>query len=284
MADNELGLFLRTHREGVTPAEVGLPAGTRRRTAGLRRSEVAALARVSVEYVTRLEQGRDRRPSPQVLSALADALRLTASERVHLYRLTKGAESGFNCRGHAISAAVVRPTVRAVLDRLEPGPAVLVNPLSDILAYTTGYARLAAPIGLLDGPSPNVARFVFGDSRARAAYPDWDHVADQQVAALKQGPFRADPRTAELADELTVTAGDAFVRRIETVPGLPKSSGVIRLAHPEAGALRLAYETLELAADDDQTLIVYLPADVASSAALDLLTSPPSQPLHLVAG
>jgi transcriptional regulator with XRE-family HTH domain len=96
VAANELGLFLRTHREAVTPAEVGLPTGTRRRTAGLRRSEVAALARVSVEYVTRLEQGRDRRPSPQVLSALADALRLTASERVHLYRLTKGADSGFN--------------------------------------------------------------------------------------------------------------------------------------------------------------------------------------------
>src|SRR3954451_11246431 len=97
VSDNELGLFLRVRREAVTPAEVGLPTGPRRRAAGLRRSEVAALAGVSVEYVTRLEQGRDRRPSPQVLSALADALLLTGSERAHLYRLTKAADPRFDC-------------------------------------------------------------------------------------------------------------------------------------------------------------------------------------------
>ncbi|WP_246097792.1 helix-turn-helix domain-containing protein [Rhodococcus spelaei] len=73
MSDNELGLFLRTRREAVTPAEVGLPSGPRRRTPGLRRSELATLAGVSVEYLTRLEQGRDRHPSPPVLSALAEA-------------------------------------------------------------------------------------------------------------------------------------------------------------------------------------------------------------------
>src|SRR5690349_903696 len=101
VSDNELGLFLRVHREAVTPADAGLPTGPRRRAPGLRRSEVAALAGVSVEYVTRLEQGRDRRPSPQVLSALADALRLTAGERAHLHRLTKAADPGYNCRGGA---------------------------------------------------------------------------------------------------------------------------------------------------------------------------------------
>ncbi|MBI0384744.1 helix-turn-helix transcriptional regulator, partial [Streptomyces albiflaviniger] len=90
MSDNELGLFLRSRREAVAPADVGLPTGPRRRTPGLRRAELATLAGVSVEYVTRLEQGRDRRPSAPVLSALADALRLTASERVHLHRLSKG--------------------------------------------------------------------------------------------------------------------------------------------------------------------------------------------------
>src|SRR6476646_2572466 len=118
VSDNELGLFLRVRREAVVPADVGLPSGPRRRTSGLRRSEVAALADVSVEYVTRLEQGRDRRPSPQVLGALADALRLTASERAHLYRLTKAADPGFNCRGAITPARTVRPTVSALLDRL----------------------------------------------------------------------------------------------------------------------------------------------------------------------
>lgn len=284
VSDNELGLFLRIHREAVTPAEVGLPAGPRRRAAGLRRSEVAALADVSVEYVTRLEQGRDRRPSPRVLAALADALRLTASKRAHLYRLTKAADPGFNCRGSATPARTTRPTVRALLDRLEPTPAVVLNQLSDILAHTGGYERLTGPIGLLDTTPPNLARFLFTDSRARATYPDWDHVADEQVAALKQGPFRADPHMAALADELTVTAGDAFTRRVDTVPGLAKSSGTFRFAHPEAGMLRLAYEVLELPADDGQRLVVHLPADAATSAALDRLDSHRSQPLRLVVG
>ncbi|WP_433315297.1 helix-turn-helix domain-containing protein [Micromonospora sp. CA-269861] len=284
VSDNELGLFLRVHREAVTPAEVGLPAGPRRRAPGLRRSEVAALADVSVEYVTRLEQGRDRRPSPQVLAALATALRLNWNERLHLHRLTKAADPSYNCRGRSHPNGEVRPTVRALLDRLEPTPAVLLNQLSDVLAHTTGYERLVRPIGLLDATPPNLARFVLGDSRARSAYPDWDQLADEQVAALKQGPFRAYPPMAALADELTVTAGDAFTRRVDTVPSLPKASGIFRLAHPEVGMLRLGYETLELPADDDQCLIVYLPADAATSAALDRLDNQHPQPLRLVAG
>ncbi|MFC5030903.1 helix-turn-helix transcriptional regulator [Streptomyces sp. So13.3] len=284
MSDNELGLFLRVRREGVAPGEVGLPTGPRRRTPGLRRSELAMLAGVSVEYVTRLEQGRDRRPSPPVLSALADALRLTANERIHLYRLTKGAEAGFTCLAGAPPARTVRPSVQALLDRLEPAPAVLLNRLSDILAWTSGYERLTGPLGLLDGAPPNLARFVFADDRARTAYPDWELVADQQVAALKQGPFRADPHVAALADELTVTAGTVFSDRVESLPGLPRSNGVERLVHPEAGELRLAYETLDLAADDAQRLVVHLPADDATSAALDRLTGRRPGALRAVSG
>ncbi|WP_433789817.1 helix-turn-helix transcriptional regulator [Actinoplanes sp. CA-252034] len=280
--DNELGLFLRKRREAITPDEVGLPAGPRRRAPGLRRSEVAALARVSVEYLTRLEQGRDRRPSPQVLSALAGALRLSAGERAHLLRLTKASDPAYNCLGgDSRPARTVRPTVRAVLDRLDPAPAVLLNRLGDILARTAAYERLMGPIGLLDGARPNLARFVLTDERARVAYPDWERVADEEVAALKQGPFRADPHIAALADELTVTAGEAFTRRVETVPGLPGASGVLRLIHPTVGHLRLAYEVMDLAADDDQRLIVLLPADIETTTALDRLVVPP---LHLLAG
>ncbi|MEV4117821.1 helix-turn-helix transcriptional regulator [Micromonospora sp. NPDC049645] len=284
VSDNELGLFLRLHREAVTPAEVGLPTGPRRRAPGLRRSEVAALADVSVEYVTRLEQGRDRRPSPQVLAALANALRLNWNERAHLHRLTKAADPSYNCRGQIAPSREVRPTVRALLDRLEPAPAVLLNQLSDVLAHTAGYLRLVGPIGLLDATPANLARFILGDTRARSAYLDWDYLADEQVAALKQGPFRAYPPMAALADELTITAGDVFTRRVDTVPSLPKASGVFRLAHPQAGILRLAYETLELPADDDQRLIVHLPADPATAAALDRLNNQHPQPLRLVAG
>jgi transcriptional regulator with XRE-family HTH domain len=281
---SELGLFLRTRREAVKPAEAGLPSGPRRRTPGLRRSELAALAGVSVEYVTRLEQGRDRHPSPPVLSALADALRLTPSERVHLHRLTKAADPGFTCRGpRATPPATVRPTVRALLDRLDPAPAAILNRLGDLVARTPAFDALVRPLGLLDAAVPNLPRYVLADPRARAAFPDWDHVADEQVAALKQGPFRADAAVAALADELTVVAGDAFTARVGAIPGLPRASGVLRMAHP-AGALRLAYETLELPADDDQKLLVYLPADAATEEALARLTAPAPRGLRLVAG
>ncbi|BBH66216.1 transcriptional regulator [Actinoplanes sp. OR16] len=280
MSDNELGLFLRSRREAVSPAEAGLPHGQRRRTPGLRRAEVAMLAGLSVEYLIRLEQGRDRHPSPPVLAALAGVLRLTPAERVHLHRLVKSADPGFRCRGELGPARAVRPTVRALLDHLEPAAAVLLNQLGDVLACTAGFRRLAAPLGLLDGPDPNLVRFVLADPRARTAFPDWDHVADEQVAALKQGPFRADPHVAAFADELTVTAGSAFTARVARVPGLARATGALRVAHPEAGALRLMYETLELSADDDQRIVTYLPGDEATAAALRDLR----EPLRLVAG
>lgn len=270
VSDNEMGLFLRSRREAVTPAHVGLPAGARRRTPGLRRAELATLAGVSVEYITRLEQGRDRNPSPQVLAALADALGLTSAERVHLYRLTK-ADTGFDCTGRARPAREIRPTIRTLLDRLEPAAALVINRLTEVLACTDGYRRLMEPAGAFDTEWFNLAHFTFTDPRARTFYPDWDHLADQMVATLKQGPFRADPDIAALADQLTITAGAAFTDRVATVPNLPAVTGVTRMTHPQAGPLRLAFETLDLSADDDQRLLVYLPADPATSAALDRL-------------
>ncbi|GAA3750686.1 helix-turn-helix transcriptional regulator [Plantactinospora mayteni] len=284
MSDNELGLFLRSRRTAITPAEVGLPTGPRRRTSGLRRAEVAMLAGVSVEYLTRLEQGRDRHPSTQVLSALGEALRLTPSQRVHLYRLTKASGGGFSCMGDAVPGRDVRPTVRALVDRLEPTPAMLLNRLNEIVGRTAGFERLAGPIGLLDGVMPNFARYVFADERARIAYPDWEHVADEQVAMLKQGPFRADRHVAGLADELTMLAGEAFTGRTGTVPGLPRSNGIVRWVHPEVGELRLAYEMLDLAAEDDQRLVVYLPADAATGGALDRLHRRRPHGLRVVSG
>jgi transcriptional regulator with XRE-family HTH domain len=284
VAENELGAFLRARRTALTPAAAGLPGGPRRRTAGLRRAEVATLAGVSVEYLIRLEQGRDRRPSAGVLSALAEALQLTPNERVHLHKLARGADGGFLCTGGAAPVRAVRPTVRALLDHLDPAPAVLLNRLTEVLAHTAGFARLAGPLGLLDGAPPNLARFVLTDERARTAFPDWAGVADEQVAVLKHGPFRADPHLAALADELTVTAGAEFARRVEAVHSLPRSTGVLRVRHPGAGELRLAYETLDLPADDDQRLVVHLPADAATAAALDGLAHRRTEPLRAVPG
>ncbi len=186
----------------------------------------------------------DRHPSAEILCALADALRLSVPERVHLRMLAKVAD-GPACRGMAVAPPnrTVRPTVRALLDRLEPAPAYVVNRLGDVLAGTAGYQGLAGPLGLLEGERPNLP-----------------------VAARQSDPYLAD-----LVDELTVAAGAAFTDRLRSA-GPARRAGVERVAHPGVGELRLAYEMLELPDSDDQRLVVLLPADDATSAALDSLT------------
>ncbi|MEV4946825.1 helix-turn-helix domain-containing protein [Streptomyces sp. NPDC053755] len=284
MSDNELGAFLRARREVLTPAEAGLPTGPRRRTPGLRRAELAMLAGISVEYLARLEQGRDRNPSPQVLGALSDALRLPLDARLHLRRLVKSGGGQHMCSVVPSPAHEVRPPVRALLDRLGPTPAAVVNVLGEIVAHTEGYARLTGPLGLLDGDPPSLLRYLFTDPRARAAYPDWDRVADQQVAALYYGLTGSDPHVAELARELTITAGAPFSDRLKAAGLLRARSGRERLAHPEVGELCLEYEVLELSEADGQHMVVHLPADERTSAALDRLVGRSPGTLRAVGG
>lgn len=273
MTDNALGAFLRARREATAPAAVGLPAGSRRRTPGLRREELASLAGVSVEYLTRLERGSDRRPSTQVIGALADVLGLSPDERVHVYRMVK-VVSGEVCVQAQPPSRTVRPTVLALLDRLEPAPALVVAPHCDVLACTDGFRRLAAPIGLFDATEPNLVRFVFGDARARAAFPDWERVADERAAALRAAADLGDRTAAALADELSITEGSEFARRYAAGGALPAWTGVERWEHPTAGPLRLAFESLPLPGPEDQRLVAYLPADTAATAALAALEEP----------
>jgi transcriptional regulator with XRE-family HTH domain len=280
MSETELGAFLRAHREAVPPAAVGLPNGNRRRTPGLRRAELATIAGISVDYLTRLEQGRDRSPSTQVLAALADTLGLSHDERIHLHRLAKTTGGG-TCDGSAMTRAqTVRPTVQALLDRLEPAPALVANRPGDLLAWTAGFARLAGPTGLLETAPPNLFRYVFTDPRAHDAHPDWDTVAGERAAALRAAAALGDPHAALLVDELTIIAGD----RLEGSATLPARTGVERWAHPEVGELRLAYETLVLPDPDEQRLVVYLAADEATAAALDRLTDKHPAASSTVAG
>ncbi|WP_199551117.1 helix-turn-helix domain-containing protein [Streptomyces sp. N35] len=284
MTDNALGAFLRARREAVTPAEVGLPEGARRRTPGLRRAELAMLADISVEYLARLEQGRDRHPSPQVLGSLCDALRMPLEERLHLRNLLKAEEGHFLCAVAPRPQREVRPTVRALLDRMEPTPAVVLNWLGEIAAYTEGYARLARPLGILDGETPSMPRYVLTDPRARTAFPDWERAADEQVETLRFGISKGDPETAELARELTITVGAPFTDRIAAPARVSRRSGTATWVHPEAGELRLSYEVLELPEGDGQRMMVQLPADEATSAALDRLNGLRPGTLRAVGG
>jgi transcriptional regulator with XRE-family HTH domain len=255
MTDNALGAFLRACREAVAPAEVGLPTGPRRRTPGLRRAELAGLAGVSVEYLTRLERGRDRHPSPEVIAALARALRLSEDEHVHLIRLTK-TTSGDACAPTG-STPAVRRTLRALLDQLEPAPAVLLDRSGTVLACTEGYRKLADPVGLLDADT--VPHYVFTDARARTAFADWERVADEWAARLRAAADLGDPRAAGLAAELARVVGDEFGTRYAAATRVPHWTGTERWLHPDRGELCLDYESLEVPGTEEHRLVVYLP-------------------------
>jgi transcriptional regulator with XRE-family HTH domain len=272
VTDNALGAFLRARREAVAPAAVGLPTGSRRRTPGLRREELASLAGISVEYLTRLERGSDRRPSAQVIGALADVLGLSPEERVHVYRMVK-VVSGEICVQAQPPSRTVRPTVLTLLDRLEPTPALVVASHGDVLACTDGFRRLAAPTGLFDATEPNLVRFVFGP-RARTAFPEWERVANEYAAALRAAVDLGDRTATALADELSITEGAEFASRFTAGGALPPWTGVEAWEHPTVGPLRLAFESLPLPGPEEQRLVAYLPADAASSEALAALEEP----------
>ncbi|NKE62132.1 helix-turn-helix transcriptional regulator [Lentzea sp. PSKA42] len=236
MADNALGRFLRARREATTP-----PDNERRRTPGLRRGELADRAGISVEYLTRLERGTDRSPSGQVLAALADALDLTADERIHLYRLIKADNT---CAPPP--PPPLRPTVLATLDALEPTAACVLNPAGDVLACTETFRTIS---GLND--EPNLVRFAFSPE-ARAHYPDWDTIANDRAAALRAAADLGDHAATVLAFELSITAGAAFTDRYDAAASLPPTTGTERW-----GRHVVAFETLYLPGEGEHRLVIF---------------------------
>jgi transcriptional regulator with XRE-family HTH domain len=275
-----LGDFVRAKRDSIRPEELGLPALPRRRAPGLRRSELASRAGVSVEYLTRIEQGRDRNPSRSVVNAIADALDLDTAERTHLGYLAK--ITGGACAGRVRPTPperTVRPAVRQILTLLEPGIAFVTNRVGDVLAHTDGFGTVMRDTGLLDAEEPNLTRYVFTHPRARTTFVDWDQIADEQVFNLWLGPS-ADTFEWFTADLATV-AGAEFTRRLHR--HIPPARVPLRMAHPRGPQLRWNREVLELPASDAQQLVLLLPADDATAAALDHLRErPPRTALRAV--
>ena len=225
------------------------------------------LAGISVEYLVRIEQGRDRNPSPAVINALADAFRLDAAEREHLRHLAKCSSGTCGAAAASSHRLDVRPAVRSLLAQLEPGIAFVTNRLGDVLAYTSGFDLLARPAGLLDSPSPSLTRFVFADERARRVFPEWDRVADERAFHLSLGAPSS--RSEQLIAELAAIAGPEFTDRVHS-RRLPRP-GPQAWRHPAAGGLLFDRELLDFPAADAQQLVVLLPADDPTSAALNKL-------------
>ncbi|WP_433888160.1 helix-turn-helix transcriptional regulator [Streptomyces sp. CA-111067] len=250
----ELADFLRRCRMRLSPADVGLAEGARRRTPGLRREEVARLAGMSADYYTRLEQARSPRPSRQMLAALARGLRMTSDERDHLFHLA-GEEPPRESHG----GGHVRPGLLLVLDRLHDTPAQVVNDIGDVLAQNAMAAALHGDMAARPPALRNAFRRLFTDPEAGALFLPEDrealartHVADlRAVLAARPG----DPRPAALVRELAA-ASPLFARLWEERPAAARRPEVRRFQHPVVGELVLDCEVM-LGAGHDQRLVMH---------------------------
>ncbi|MET0423034.1 MAG: helix-turn-helix transcriptional regulator, partial [Actinoplanes sp.] len=233
-----LGQFLRAHRAQVDPADSGLLAGGDRRVPGLRREEVAVLAGVSADYYARLEQGRERNPSAQILDAIARAFKFDAAARGHLYRLA-GLNPGLT---PTVAADRVHPTLLTLMEGFPRAAAYVFGPAFDVLAANQLGAALLAPFG----ERPSMLRVVFTDPQARAFFDDWPAAADAVVHSLRlnAGLFPADPDILAVLEDLADCA--EFTQRWDRqgVGALLRMDKTFH--HPAAGRIDLTYQTFDV--------------------------------------
>ncbi|MCB0913674.1 MAG: helix-turn-helix domain-containing protein [Propionibacteriaceae bacterium] len=283
----EVREFLVSRRAAVTPQQAGLPAGTDRRVPGLRRSEVAMLAGVSVEYYTKLERGVLSGVSDSVLEAIASALQLDEAERGHLFDLARAASGGSVARRRTRGsrALSLRPGLAAAVEAVTAGPAFVRNGRLDVLGTNLLGRAFYDDVYAMGDPVPNLARFCFLADSAHRFYPYWDAAADVTVAILRAEAGR-DPYDRALTDlvgELSTRSEEFRVRWARhNVSG--HGTGCKHAHHPVVGDLTLSYEALELPGDPGQTMLVYTAEpDSPSAEALRLLASWTSTPAVEVA-
>ena len=250
-SDNALGEFLRARRELLDPGELGVPDFGRRRVPGLRREELALLAGVSSPYYTRLEQGRDRNPSPQILDAIGRSLGLDEQAMDHLHRLAQAASAPYDSPP---ASEEVAAGVRLLLDGWTAQPAVIVGRYRDVLAAN----RLAQVLNPGFVPGRNLLRHVFLDPEGREYYLDWEQIAEGAVAGLRAsaGAQPDDPRLAQLVGELSVKSED-FRQMWARHSVRARTSGRKRYSNPFIGLITLDYETFTVNADPGQTMFVF---------------------------
>jgi transcriptional regulator with XRE-family HTH domain len=253
--------FLMSRRAKVTPEQVGLPTGTGRRVAGLRRSEVAMLADVSVEYYAKLERGAIAGVSAGVLDAVSRALQLDDTERAHLFDLARAADgipSSGRPRRRATRSPAARASLHWALEAFTEGVAVVRNAQSDVIAFNALGRAFYAPLIGDGGRTPNLARFQFLDPVSRDFYPDWDRFADMCVAMMRAEAGR-DPHNRGLQDlvgELS-TRSEVFRRLWGAHDVRTHGAGTKRFQHPVVGELTLAYEEFAITAEPGHVMLVY---------------------------
>jgi transcriptional regulator with XRE-family HTH domain len=274
---SEVRDFLTSRRAKVTPQQAGLPQTFHRRVPGLRRSEVAALAGMSVEYYAKLERGSLGGVSAGVLDAIARALQLDEAERSHLFHLAQAADgTSAALRPRRVPRQwTVRPSLQWTLDSITTGPAIVGNNRSDLLATNHLGRALYADLYNDSSDPPNFARFTFLDSAAHRFYPDWNLAADITVANLRTAAGQ-DPHNKSLHDlvgELS-TCSEEFRRRWSAHNVRTHGTGTKHFHHHIVGDLTLAYESLDLRAEPGLTMTIYAAEpDSPTAHALALLAS-----------
>jgi transcriptional regulator with XRE-family HTH domain len=243
-AKRQLGEFLQTRRSQMRPADVGLATyGDRRRVAGLRREELALLAGVSASYYSRLEQGQSSNASPEVLDAIAGALRLDAAERRHLHDLAAGTRRRV---GKRPAPERLTPAVRQLIAALGDVPMLVLGRRTDVLAWNrSGHALFAGHLDA-DGPHrPNMARLVFLDAHTRELYADWEVKARAVVGGLRlvSGQHPDDPALSALIGELSVKSTD-FATMWAGHRVKAGGDAVYEMRHPLVGTMSVTQQSL----------------------------------------
>jgi transcriptional regulator with XRE-family HTH domain len=268
MQRDQLADFLRRRREAIRPAEVGIADGPRRRTAGLRREEVAMLAGMSVDYVVRLEQGRSSQPSTQLLGALARALRLSDDERDHLFHLAGHRPPPADGVARQARAGLMR-----MLDLLGDTPAMVLSDLGEVLAQNRADVLLVGDYTGFSGDRRYAVYRWFTDPTIRTFAPPEEQeshgrrlVADLRAAA---GRRTGDPVVAGLVDRLRAASAD-FRRLWAEHEVAVRRTDRKTMLHPRVGRLLMDCETL-VTPDQRQQLVVLTPADAETRERLELL-------------
>ena len=264
----ELAEFLRSRRERITPDQVGLAYGRRRRTPGLRREEVAQLAVVGVTWYTWLEQARDIQVSAQVLDALARALRMDPSERAHLFALGGAVDPA----PEELSATVT-PALQAMLDRLEPFPACLQNGRYDILAYNRAFSLLMCDMDSLPREDRNCMWLAFTNDQWRAATGDLEDSTRVMVAKFRAAiaEHLAEPAWTSLQDRLM--ALPEFRELWDRHEVIAVSDSTKHIDNPHVGYLKLLNTSLWLAPQAGARLVSYVPEDEQTRVRLERLAA-----------
>jgi transcriptional regulator with XRE-family HTH domain len=255
-SESLLGSYLRDRRTRLDPAAFGL-SGTRRRTPGLRREEVAQRANISPTWYTWLEQGRGGAPSADVLDRIARALMLTDVEREHLYLLGLGRPPEVHYR----ATEGITPRLQRVLDALDTSPALVRTATWDVVAWNRAAAVVFTDYARLPPGQRNILRIMFGDAQVRAAQPEWQSVARFVVGAFRADAARAGAvsQVADLVDELCRLSPEfETLWRDQDVRSF--GEGIKRLKHPVIGPITIEYSSFSVDGRPDLSMIVYNPA------------------------